>query len=160
MLTALFFATGLLAAEQVPAAPPAVVISQADVAAATKQTTEALLFDRIIDGGGHNVGVAVIRRVKPESSALQHEKISEVYHVVSGSGTLVSGGTIVNGKALPASTTIGPSISGEVQGGERRRIGPGDIVMIPARVPHMLVEVDDIIYLAVRSDPARVLGLK
>ena len=57
--------------------------------------------------------------------------------------------------------TIGPTLAGpDIRGGERRHIGLGDIVMIPAGVPHKLVEANNIIYLVNRSDPARVLTLK
>jgi mannose-6-phosphate isomerase-like protein (cupin superfamily) len=55
--------------------------------------------------------------------------------VQSGSATLVVGGTLVNGE------TVGPheKRNGTIQGGMRRKLSAGDVVRIPAGVPHQLL---------------------
>ena len=64
-----------------------------------------------------------------------HETQADVFLVQSGAATLVVGGTMVNGE------TVGPheKRNGTIQGGVRRKISAGDIVRIPARVPHQLL---------------------
>jgi mannose-6-phosphate isomerase-like protein (cupin superfamily) len=64
-----------------------------------------------------------------------HEKFADFYVVVDGNATLVSGGHILNGA---------PSAPGEVRGdsvqdGKEMKLKKGDIVHIPANIPHQLV---------------------
>src|SRR5262245_16645457 len=53
---------------------------------------------RVVPSDTHNVGVGILRRGALKDSgtaaALNHERISEVYYVISGSGTLLTGGTV------------------------------------------------------------------
>jgi len=64
-----------------------------------------------------------------------HEEFNDISVVQSGSGTLVVGGTIVNGRTTAPGEIRGPSI----QGGEKRKLGPGDIVHVPPRTPHQVL---------------------
>lgn len=98
-------------------------------------------------------------------SGIAHDATAETYIIVSGAGTLVTGGTIVNGtRSGPESavTTIlnGPSCSGAMEGADlvRRVVKPGDIIIIPTGVPHGWTEITDHVdYLSVRPDPEKVL---
>ena len=80
-------------------------------------------------------------------------------------GTLVTDGTIENIKDTPADNPVvttlnGPSSGGgKVIGGKSRRLGPGDVVVIPPNTPHWWTEItgDQIVYLVVRMDPRKVL---
>jgi mannose-6-phosphate isomerase-like protein (cupin superfamily) len=90
-----------------------------------------------------------------------------VYVVLEGAGTLVTGGTLVNARPIAATSAIhreltGPSATGSaIQGGERRMIASGDVVIIPAGVPHWFSAVEGSIrYLVVRVDPDRLLARK
>src|SRR2546426_11256653 len=74
-------------------------------------------------------------------NGIYHDDTAETYVVVSGSGTLITGGTIVNGTRSAADnevTTIlnGPSCNGTMVGFTSRQIIECDIIMIPVRVPH------------------------
>jgi quercetin dioxygenase-like cupin family protein len=87
--------------------------------------------------------------------------------VIAGAGTLVTGGTLVDSRELAAdSQTVkvltGPSDVGQgVKGGTARRIATGDMVIIPAGVPHGFTEIEeDIAYLVVRVDPQQLLQIK
>ena len=55
--------------------------------------------------GEYNLAVAVVSRLKttPKKvpSAVEHSHISEIYHVISGSGTLVTGGVLTDSKEIP-----------------------------------------------------------
>jgi mannose-6-phosphate isomerase-like protein (cupin superfamily) len=64
-----------------------------------------------------------------------HEKFADFYVVVSGQATLVSGGHIVNG----APTTPGEVRGDSVQDGKEMKLKKGDIVHVPANIPHQLV---------------------
>ena len=64
-----------------------------------------------------------------------HEKFADFYFVVDGAATLVSGGHIVNG----ATTAPGEVRGDSVQDGKETKLKKGDIVHIPANIPHQLV---------------------
>jgi len=99
------------------------------------------------------------------AGGISHDHQTETYIILSGGGTLVTGGHIVNGrKSAPDSevtkTLNGPSCSGIIAGSDvvKRVVGPGDIVIIPATVPHGWIDITDHVdYLSVRPDPDRVL---
>ncbi len=99
------------------------------------------------------------------AGGITHDGQTETYYILSGSGTLVTGGHIVNGrKSAPDSEVTrvlnGPSCSGIIAGNDvvKRVVSPGDIVIIPAGVPHGWINIEDHVdYLSVRPDPDRVL---
>ena len=151
--------------------PPVVAtdIYAGDVQAVIKHPTGG--GDRLItavDMGAYNVGVGVLRRgpTKPGApvGAINHEKITEVYYVISGSGTLLTGGVVVNAKPVAADSEIvkvavGPSNQGTFkEPAQRRKVSAGDIVIIPPGVYHGFDEVTTHVeYVAVRPDPEHVL---
>jgi mannose-6-phosphate isomerase-like protein (cupin superfamily) len=152
--------------------PPATYVSAADIQAnlngAPSAATNPQPNIRVVDAGGYNVAVGVIHRPQtPPGVAAVHYKVSEIYHVTDGAGTLVTGGTMVNAKTRPADAISvkledGPGESGTaIQGGVTRRIKAGDVVVIPAGVPHWFSEIEgSITYIVVRVDPNRLLAAK
>jgi mannose-6-phosphate isomerase-like protein (cupin superfamily) len=64
-----------------------------------------------------------------------HEKFADFYVVVEGSATLVSGGTMVNGATSAPGEVRGDSITG----GKEMKLNKGDIVHVPANIPHQLM---------------------
>lgn len=98
-------------------------------------------------------------------SGLYHDATAETYIIVSGSGTLVTGGHIVKGRRSAPDGAVtrilnGPSCSGQIGGSDvvRRVVKTGDIIIIPAGVPHGWTEITDHVdYLSVRPDPDKVL---
>ena len=76
-----------------------------------------------------------------------HEHEADVFVVEGGAATLVTGGKIVNGHTQKAGEIRGSSI----EGGERRKVGMGDIIHIPAGVPHqILVESGPFTYFVIK----------
>jgi mannose-6-phosphate isomerase-like protein (cupin superfamily) len=149
----------------------ATYIPEADVLATLKKALENSVTDqqiRVVDTGKINVAVGVVyRSAKAKQSAVYHDQVTEIYHVISGSGTLVTGGTLVDPKRRSADEPVvkelnGPSVGGtSIKGGESRRIGPGDVVVIPAGVGHWFSSVDGTIkYLIVRVDADKLLPAK
>jgi mannose-6-phosphate isomerase-like protein (cupin superfamily) len=64
-----------------------------------------------------------------------HEKQADVMFISAGQITMVYGGTIVDAKTTAPGEMRGPSI----QGGTEARLGPGDVLHIPAKVPHQMI---------------------
>jgi mannose-6-phosphate isomerase-like protein (cupin superfamily) len=89
---------------------------------------------------------------------IAHDSQTEGYVIVSGTGTLVTGGHIVNGnKSAPEAAVTrelnGPSCSGLMVGADivRRVVKTGDIIIIPAGVPHGWTDITDHVdYLSLR----------
>jgi mannose-6-phosphate isomerase-like protein (cupin superfamily) len=153
----------------------ATLVSNAEIGAALlAPATTGAVSDNVLRvvpiDGEYNVGVSVVRRVKVNGKtppdAIVHHDITEIYHVLEGSGILVTGGTIEGETELPSDdpdvrTLIGPSAVGKViTGGTRERVGAGDVVVIPSNTAHGFVEITSrqITYLLVRVDPHRVLA--
>src|SRR5262245_35455278 len=98
---------------------------------------------------------------------IAHDSQTEGYLIVSGGGTLVTGGRIVNGnKSAPdaqvTSELNGPSCSGMIVGSDvvKRVVKTGDIIIIPAGVPHGWTDIGDHVdYLSFRpSDHVLTAG--
>src|SRR4029077_8511278 len=145
---------------------------------------------RVIDMDKYQLGVAVINRGAMAASGgnaggaaaanpapacgekrpgatgptgISHDDTAESYVVISGSATLITGGTIVNGRRSAADsevTTIlnGPSCGGTMVGYTSREIKTGDIIVIPEGVPHGFSAIPDhVTYLSIRPDLKKVL---
>jgi len=95
---------------------------------------------------------------------IAHDQQTEGYLIVSGGGTLVTGGKIVNGRKSAAESEVtkvlnGPSCTGTAVGGDmvKKVVKTGDIIIIPAGVPHGWTDIGDHVdYLSFRPS-ARVL---
>ena len=175
-LAAFLFASSpaVLDVPAVPEGAPsqATYVSLADVQATTSRTPQAGVNPqpniRVVDAGGYNVAVGAIHRPEtPPGVAAVHFKVSEIYHVIDGGGTLVTGGKMANSKNRPPDSESvrledGPGASGtSIEGGMTRQIKAGDVVVIPAGVPHWFSKIEgSITYLVVRVDPTRVLAVK
>jgi mannose-6-phosphate isomerase-like protein (cupin superfamily) len=70
-----------------------------------------------------------------DGKAEMHEQFGDVFVVLRGTATLVTGGTI----ASPTTTAPGEIRGASVQQGVRKKLQEGDIVHIPAGVPHQLL---------------------
>ncbi len=153
-----------------PQAPAATHISAQDIRDAIAAAPAGRVSDqqiRHVDAGGHNVGVGVVQRPPATSlSAIQHHNQAEVYYVVSGRGTMVTGGELTDARTLDPDgavvrTLTGPSSVGGIRGGASRDVGPGDMVIVPAGTAHGFSEVvETITYLVVRVDPDQLVELK
>jgi len=73
-------------------------------------------------------------------------------HVLEGSAMFVTGGTAVEPKTIAPDEIRGK----EIRGGEIRRIGKGDIIIVPQGVPHWFKQVDaPLLYYVVKVTPAK-----
>lgn len=152
----------------------ATYIGTSEVQTYIKRAIDQNLIDqqiRSVDLGKTQVGIGVVYRGKllepAKDSVAEHDLISEVYHVIDGSGTLVTGPDIVGEKRRPAdSQTVrefnGPGNSGaSIRNAVTHHLSPGDVLIIPAGTGHMFTRIDDhITYLMVRIDPDKAVPLK
>jgi mannose-6-phosphate isomerase-like protein (cupin superfamily) len=169
----LTFAPGLASAQTAaPAHKTATDVTKAEIDAAVAKGIAALLpgvtvNDRLVnvsDMQKYNVATAVVvRPAGKDGRVLSHDKITEVYYVLKGSGTQVTG-TLVGGTHQDNSKTIGPGMSGDkpLQDARSGKLGPGDIQIIPPGVGHGWTSIDPggIQYLVFRIDPEHVLALQ
>jgi mannose-6-phosphate isomerase-like protein (cupin superfamily) len=164
----------LLAAQEREYSPtcnmcPGTYISNAEIQAYVKRGIANQLTDqgiRQVDIGKANVGVAVVYRGKmnnPQANVAEHDLVSEVYHVIDGSATLVLGPDLVGKERRPSTETTvrllnGPGNNAKaIRNGTTHELKAGDVVIIPAGTGHQFTRIDDhITYLMVRVDPDKV----
>ncbi len=170
LLLTLFAVLGALSAANTKS-DAVTYVTHDDVQATLKRAPENSVSDqqiRVVDVGKYNVCVGVVyRSAKAVQAAVEHDQVTEVYTIMEGSGTLVTGGTMVNPKRREATHRSvaelnGPSVDGTgLENGQSRHVGPGDVVVIPAGVGHFFSAIDGSIrYLVVRVDPDKVIPLK
>jgi mannose-6-phosphate isomerase-like protein (cupin superfamily) len=163
MLTLLAFVLALaLAEEQQPAtATSGTYISAEEIAATLKQSIANNVVDQPIKAadvaGGHKASLAMLRRTKAETSALIHDHVTEIYQIMEGAGTLVTGGSLDAAKATDLTRlNAGMSQTGVHRGGESRRVKPKDVIIVPAGTAHRFSELDGpITYLVYRFEPKK-----
>lgn len=170
MRTPIGLIAALLAASPATAQAPlgATDITAAEVQAFVKALPRDLNADRpirAVDVGGYRMAVFAVFRPKevPVTSTVHQTKVTEVYYMLEGAGVLVTGGA----QGLPATTQPSrmgnwiDSIGRGIEGGVARRIGKGDVVIIPGGVPHSWSSVEgDLTYLIIRADPDNLIPLK
>lgn len=79
--------------------------------------------------------VAVEQRQPREQGAAAHDDRAELFYVIEGSGTMLTGGRIADGKQN------GTNVQGtRIDGGTRIAFNPGDFIMVPSGVPHQFVD--------------------
>jgi mannose-6-phosphate isomerase-like protein (cupin superfamily) len=153
---------------------PGTYIPRAELEAYTQKAIAERLTDqqvRDIEIGKAHVGIGMVYRGKLDAprpnSVAEHDLVSEVYHIISGSATLVLGPDITSRQRRPATqqTVVefnGPGNNGsEIRNGVAYEIEAGDVVVIPAGTGHLFTKIDDHVnYLMVRVDPDKVTPLR
>jgi len=93
---------------------------------------------RILEGGVFNFNVR--RETAAEEGAGTHGKKADLYLIRSGEATLTTDGELVNPK--PAGGTEGDVDGTGIRNGKSRVVRAGDVVFIPAGVPHQITAVN------------------
>ena len=81
-----------------------------------------------------NYQMSVSYRNASGEAELHHTR-NDIFYVVSGGCTLVTGGTVVKPRTTQPNEIRGESVSG----GQKRKLGPGDFISIPAGIPHQML---------------------
>jgi mannose-6-phosphate isomerase-like protein (cupin superfamily) len=122
----------------VPPDPPGVVLWKSSVLKGYETTLAArmdamkLAVEQLGKFGNHSF---MISHREASGEAEVHENQADVFIVEGGSATLVLGGVVEGGRTTAPGETRGKGI----RGGEPKTLGVGDIVHIPASVPHQLL---------------------
>jgi mannose-6-phosphate isomerase-like protein (cupin superfamily) len=153
---------------------PGTYIDNSEIQAYVKKAIAEKLTDqqvRDVEIGKSHIGIGIVYRPRLTSAAAdsvaEHDLVSEVYHVIDGAGTLMTGSDLVGKKRRPADLETvrlfnGPgNNAASIRNGVSREIKAGDVVVIPAGTGHYFTRIDDhITYLMVRIDPDKVTPLK
>ena len=153
---------------------PGYYIPVSELQAYTKKAIAERLTDqqvRDIEIGKAHIGIGMVHRGKLDgpapNSVAEHDQVSEVYHIIEGTATLMLGADITNRQRRPATQQTvrefnGPGNNGsEIRNGVSYQLKVGDVVVIPAGTGHLFTKIDDHIdYLMVRIDPDKVTPIR
>ena len=103
-------------------------VSHDKVAAALAKGGSLVTSPDLLVSGSHRTGPGQVEL---------HEKESDVLYVIDGAATFVTGGTMVGGKTNKPGQMLGT----DIQGGETHHLTKGDVMVIPAGIPHWFKEV-------------------
>ena len=143
--------TASAAFAQQPPAPAAAaasrtMVSASDVTAliakakAERKGDQALLAQSMIQLAPYNVSLEYRAAV---ANAAVHETEAELFYVIDGSATLVTGGKLTNENRTNAANLSGSGI----EGGVSRRVAMGDFIMVPEGTPHWFSAIDGTVVL-------------
>lgn len=99
---------------------------------APKINGQKVATEQLVNFGNHSTMIA---HREGDGEAEVHDKMSDLFVVQSGEATLVVGGKVAGGKTTAPGETRGTSI----EGGEKKKLAAGDVIHIPATVPHQLL---------------------
>lgn len=124
-------ARGQAQAQAGPQAASALTASEVAAMIAKSPADRNALGQRMLQVGTYSVNME--HRVMGQAASV-HEKEAELFYVIEGSGTMVTGGKLVEEKRTNATNLSGTSI----EGGVTRTISKGDWVLVPEGVPHQI----------------------
>ena len=108
--------------------------------AAVDSKVTYIAADQVAKGGSlataPNLSITVAHRAEPGMVEV-HDKETDTFYVLDGSATIVTGGTMVGGSV----TGPGQHRGTDITGGKAQRLAKGDVMVIPAGVPHWFKEV-------------------
>jgi mannose-6-phosphate isomerase-like protein (cupin superfamily) len=153
---------------------PGYYIPVSELQAYTQKAIAEKLTDqqvRDVEIGKAHIGIGMVHRGKLDkpapNSVAEHDQVSEVYHIIDGTATLMLGPDITERQRRPATQRTvrefnGPGNNGaDIRNGVAYNLKAGDVVVIPAGTGHWFTKIDDHIdYLMVRIDPDKVTPLK
>lgn len=146
VLTGTFLVLASAVSAQQPAgrgaqATTTTIVSAADVSAlaakakADRKPDQPNVVQAMVRHAPYTVNLESRAGVAPASV---HEHEAELFYVIDGSGTLVTGGKLRDEKRTNAENLTGSG----VEGGESRRVAKGDVIMVPENTPHWFSAVD------------------
>src|ERR1051325_4315107 len=117
------------------AGAPMITASEVSAMEAKQPKDKNSLGQAMLKLGPYSVNME--HRVMGQAAAI-HEKEAELFYVIDGSGTIVTGGKLVDEKRTNEANLTGTS----VQGGVSKKISKGDWILVPENVPHQIPNVD------------------
>jgi hypothetical protein len=155
---------------------PGTYIPVSELNAYTAKAVKYQLIDqqvRSVDIGKVQIGIGMVTRGKllpdpnRKGAVAEHEQISEVYHIIDGEATLLTGPDLVNPIRRPDDEKTvrlqnGPGYNSDsIRQPLVTHLKAGDMMVIPAGTGHWFTEIPDhITYMMVRIDPDKVVPTK
>ena len=99
---------------------------------APKMNDKKLASEQLAKFGNH---LTMIAHREADGEAEVHDTQADLFVVQNGAATLVIGGEVVDGRSTGPGETRAPSL----KGGTKHAIAAGDVVHIPAKIPHQLL---------------------
>lgn len=152
-VTSLFFVAGAMA--QSPAQSTKTFSSAADVQAliakarSERKEGQPMVAERILQLAPYNANLEYRASVGP---AAIHEKEAEVFYVIDGTATMVTGGKLADEKRTNPENLSGTGI----EGGESRPVAKGDFIIVPENTPHWFSKIDGVLVLMTLHVPRPV----
>lgn len=139
--------TATACAHAQPGVAPPFSLTAAEVAARVAKTQDGLATFYLPTG--EKGPVAVVARREKTGDAEVHESMNDIFVGRAGRATVIVGGTISGQKP----TTAGEWRGGTIVGATTYPLNPGDLVWIPAGVPHQVIVPagGEITYIAFKS---------
>jgi mannose-6-phosphate isomerase-like protein (cupin superfamily) len=171
------FVVGRLSAQGAPQPScrdcPSTYIAQSEIAQYERIGRATNVIDqqmRALDIGKAQVEVALVHRSKLDApaprSVATHDLVSEVYYIISGSGTNRTGPDVVGAERRPLNDRAVQLLNGpganatDIRNAAEHELKAGDVLVIPAGTGHQFTKIDDhITYLMIRIDPEKVVPL-
>jgi mannose-6-phosphate isomerase-like protein (cupin superfamily) len=132
----------------------AALFTAAGLLGAAAQSTTTVTYvdqDKVAKGGSLATAPDYSASMNRRNGAGQvevHEKETDIFYVTEGEATFVTGGTIIGAKSTRPNQLLGT----DIQGGQTHQLKKGDVIVIPAGVPHWFKEVPKTIqYFVVKS---------
>ena len=154
----------------------ATYIPVSELDAYTAKAVKYQLIDqqvRSVDIGKIQVGIGMVTRGKlvpdpnRKGAVAEHEQVSEVYHVIDGEATLLTGSDLVNPVRRPDDEQTvrlqnGPGYNSDaIRQPMTTHLKRGDMLVIPAGTGHQFIDIPDhITYMMVRIDPDKIVPTK
>jgi quercetin dioxygenase-like cupin family protein len=122
------FALGLLVATAVTAG------------AAGRATITYVDHDKVAKGGAlvtaSDFNIQIQKRTGPGQVEV-HDRETDTFYILDGEATFVTGGTMIGGKVTAPNQQRGT----DIRGGEVHHLSKGDVMAIPAGIPHWFKEI-------------------
>ncbi len=152
-VASMFFVAGAMA--QSPAQPTKTFSSAADVQAliakakSDRKEGQPMVAERILHLAPYNANLEYRAGIAPASV---HEKEAEVFYVIDGTATMVTGGKLINEKRTNPANLSGTGI----ENGESRTVAKGDFIIVPENTPHWFSKIDGVLVLMTLHVPRPV----
>jgi mannose-6-phosphate isomerase-like protein (cupin superfamily) len=83
--------------------------------------------------------IAMLSFRSRDGEAEVHERFADLFCVLAGTATLVTGGVVAGARTVAPGETRGTSIDG----GTRQKLRAGDLIHVPAGTPHQMILAGD-----------------
>ena len=130
-----------------PPPPPATFVGAAEIESTLRESITNNTLDKrvaLAPGPRGTVRVGVVHRSTQEPRALMHDELTEIYQIIEGSGTLVTGGAMTGCAPVADPPNLGPTKSYfcTMTAGVSQKVKPKDVIIVPAGTPHKFSQLD------------------